>query len=150
MLSQNSKLWIIGAFVFLAIIFGITGIILSETKSVSSHKETLVTSNNSLMTLKSGNNLLLYTYPLEGTPASNKSKFSGYFTVGIDAAGGVPSVSFEVKDDFGRNITDQGTVISQISKINFTGVTKTNNIYLYITVSSGNHNLQNINLNING
>lgn len=149
MLGQNSKLWIIGAFVFLAIIFGITGIVLVETKPLTVYKETLVTNNNSLMTLKSGSNLLLYTYPLENTPAANESKFSGYFTVTIDAAGNVPSVSFEVRDDSGANITDQGNIVSQVSRINFTGVRKTTDIFLYITVNAGNQNLQNINVHIN-
>ena len=149
MLGQNSKLWIIGAFVFLAIIFGITGIVLVETKPLTVYKETLVTNNNALMTLKSGSNLLLYTYPLENTPAANESKFSGYFTVTIDAAGNVPSVSFEVRDDSNTSITDQGNIVSQVSRINFTGVRKTKNIYLYVTVNAGNQNLQNINVHIN-
>ena len=149
MLSQNSKLWIIGAFVFLAIIFGITSLILVETKSSPVYKETLVTNNNSLMTLKSGSSILLYTYPLENTPASDSSKFSGYFTVTIDAAGNVPSVSFNVQDDTGADITDQGNIVQQVSKINFTGVKKTNNVMLYITVNAGNQNLQNIHVHIN-
>lgn len=139
---------IIIIFVAIGIILGITGIIVAETRPKPVFKETLITSNNSLMTLKSGSDILLYTYSLENTHVSQKAKFSGYFTVTIDAPGITPSVSFQVKDDSMANISNSGNKISQVSQVYFTGVRKTNYIYLYMTVSAGNQNLQNLSVHI--
>jgi hypothetical protein len=147
MISKN--VIIISVFVAIGIILAITGIILTETKENPVYKETLVTNNNALMTLKAGSDLLIYTYSLENTPASQKARFSGYFTVTIDAAGKIPTVSFEVRDDTGQNITNQGNIISQVTQINFTGVRQTDYIYLYASVGAPNQNLQNITVHIN-
>ena len=144
----NNNVIIISIFVAIGIILAITGIIVAETRPKPVYKETLVTNNNAIMTLTAGSDLLLYTYSLENTPASQKGRFSGYFTVTIDAAGKIPSVTFQVKDDSGTTISNPGNKTSQVSQVFFTGVQKSDYIYLYMNVSAGNQNLQNITVHI--
>lgn len=147
--KNNTHIIIIGVFTAIAILFGITGIIIAETKPEPKYKETLVTSNNSLMTLKSGSNLL-YTYSLDETPAARKSKYSGYFNVTIEAPTGVPNVKFSVKDDTGDIISDGETIIAApVTKVPFVGVRSSRFIYLHVDVQTGNQNLKNMSVHIN-
>ena len=147
--SNKTKFIVIGVFVVIAIVLGIAGLIVAETKPVPTFSRSLVSANNSIMTLASGDGLL-YVYELDGTPAQGKSKFSGEFSITIDAPGKIPSVEFRVEDQFGINITDTDSIISDtVSRIPFNGNRETSYIELYANVTNGNQKLQNIHVTIN-
>ena len=147
--SNKTKFIVIGVFVVIAIALGIAGLVVAETKPTPTFSRSLVSANNSTMTLVSGDGLL-YLYDLGGTPAQGKSKFSGEFSITIDAPGIIPSVNFRVEDQFGNNITETDKINkSRVSTVPFKGNRETSYIQLFANVSNGNQNLQNIQVSFN-
>ena len=146
--KNNTHIIIIGVFVGIVGILAIAGVVLGATVEKQQYHETLVTNNNSLMTMKSGSNLL-YTYSLDETPAARKDRYSGFFNVSIQAPDGVPNIDFFVKDDSGAIISDPSTIIrAPVTKVPFIGVRSSRFIYLHVDVKTGNQNLKNITVHI--
>jgi len=147
--KNNTHIIVIAVFVVIVAALAIAGVVLGATAEKPQFKETLVTNNNSLMTLKSGSNLL-YTYSLEQTPAAMQNKYSGYFNVTVEAPTGTPNIKFSVKDDTGDVISDPSTIIqAPVTKIPFNGIRSSRFIYLHVDVQTGNQNLKNIIVHIN-
>ena len=146
--KNNTHIIVIGVFVGIVGILAIAGVVLGATAEKQQYHETLVTNNNSLMTMKSGSNLL-YTYSLDETPAARKDRYSGFFNVSIQAPDGVPNIDFSVKDDTGAIISDPSTIIrAPVTNVPFIGVRSSSNIYLHVDVKTGNQNLKNITVHI--
>ena len=146
--KNNTHIIVIGVFVGIVGILAIAGVVLGATAEKQLYKETLVTNNNSVMTLKSGNRVL-YTYSLDETPAARKDRYSGFFNVSIQAPDGVPNIDFFVKDDSGAIISDPSTIIrAPVTKVPFIGVRSSRFIYLHVDVKTGNQNLKNITVHI--
>lgn len=148
-MSKNT-IWLIVLSVILVITLGVAaaGLGVADNIKTGSFNQNLTTNNTVKMTLKTGSNLL-YTYPLDLTPANNSSKFSGYFDITVQAPGGIPNIIFSVQDDFGRDLTESDrTILAPVTRVYFTGRGVTSTIKLYVNVQTDNQDLQAISVYI--
>lgn len=134
-------------FVLLAISVGSAGLGIAVNNKESIFKDTLVTSNTTTMTFKSGKNLI-YNYPTSNSPAGGESNFSGYFNISVDAPGGIPNIIFTVENDLGTDITlSDEIVLAPVTNVPFKNTNaKTPTIKLYANVSTPNQNLTGISI----
>lgn len=96
-------------------------------------------------TFKSSSEMqLLYSYPITSGPGGN----SGFFTITVGGNFAIPNIKYEVRDQTNKVINTGRTVVGKITKINFSGTSRSKTIDLYAQPSSSNINLQNLTINV--
>mgnify|MGYP005998402715 CR=1 FL=1 len=127
------------AFICMGLLFGL------EQKI--NHQDALFKGNANSVTIKEGNNLLLYTYDLSSTPVSGAEKFSGSFHVDIISPG-LPNIKFKILDEFNNDITGR-VVVANITDVPFTSTRATKFLKLFVDCHSPDQILNSINVFIN-
>jgi hypothetical protein len=127
------------SFICIGLLFGL--------KQNVNHQDALFKGNANPVSIKEGNNLLLYTYDITSTPLSGVDKFSGSFNVDIISVG-IPNVNFRVLDEFNNNITGR-VIVANLTDVPFTSTRATRVLKLYVDCHNPDQNLNSINVFIN-
>ena len=145
--KNKFKIWII---VFLVMIGSISiASLIIATEPKKPYTESLYSDVLNPATFKrnsADNHEILYSYPLNAGQGSN----SGFFTIIMDGAFDVPTISFDVKDQLGRPLIVNGPPrIGKTTTVEFKGKEDSTVIDFYINPGSSGIELTSLSITLN-